>query len=441
MSRGFRPILTAVVLTAVAFALNACDDQEQALVSAGQSELLPPTTPKKDVADQALPDGGHDRGVLNWSAGEKALLDTLSIKHLDQLRIDPSNRYQTHPQAISFGSKLFFDPRLSDNGKIACSTCHQPDTAFSDGLPQAQGVRTGTRNTPSLLGVSHQQWLFWDGRKDSVWSQALGPLENPDEHNLTRVSLIHKLFAIDQYRQDYAAIFGHPPSAEELASWPEQAAPNGSLKSLKLWKSLTMKDRKRINRIVSNIGKALAAYESTLAFPVSRFDQFLGQLNAASPVAAEPALSIHEQQGLKLFIGKGACISCHLSPLLSNQSFQNIGTGTPGKDMGRSQVAEAQRWDEFNCLGEYSDAPKDACKDLQYMNSNRHDMAGSFKVPSLRNVSKTAPYMHDGRFQTLMQVVAYYSNPPNQAQTGHHLPPIQLNETEQALLTEFLNAL
>lgn len=124
MSRGFRPILTVVVLAVVALALNACDDQEQALVSAGQSESLLPTARKKALVDQVVADGGHDTGLLNWSAGEKALLDTLSIKHLDQLRIDPSNRYQTHPQAISFGSKLFFDPRLSDNGKISCSTCH-----------------------------------------------------------------------------------------------------------------------------------------------------------------------------------------------------------------------------------------------------------------------------------------------------------------------------
>lgn len=431
---GLRAPLTVVVLAVMGLALSACDDQEQGLVSAAKIS-------EQEVVTQAVDGESSNTGLLNWSAGEKALLDTLSIKRLDKFRVDLSNKYQTNTQAISLGSKLFFDPRLSDNGKISCSTCHQPNIAFSDGLPQAKGIRTGTRNTPSLLGVSHQQWLFWDGRKDSIWSQALGPLENPDEHNLTRVSLIHKLFAIDQYNEEYAAIFGNPPSATELASWPEKAAPNGSLESLKLWKSLAIKDRQRINRIFANIGKTLAAYESTLEFPVSRFDQFIDQLNQAAQADTKPALSTREQQGLKLFIGKGACISCHLSPVLSNQSFQNIGTGTPGKDMGRSQVAEAQRWDEFNCLGEYSDAPKDACKDLKYMNSNRHDMSGNFKVPSLRNVSKTAPYMHDGRFQSLARVVAYYANPPSQAQTGHHLPPIQLNETEQALLAEFLKAL
>lgn len=420
--QNLTPLLMLFAATLIMFSLSACNDQQTNLVSAVDA-----AAPKA-----ALPE---------WSAGEKALLESLSIRHLAPFRKDPSNQYQRDTQAISLGSKLFFDKRLSANGEISCSSCHQPNISFSDGLPQARGLRIGARNTPSLLGVSHQQWLFWDGRKDSVWSQALGPIENPDEHNLSRVSLIKKLFAIELYRDEYTAIFGDSPSVETLSSWPPEASPAGDLKSLKRWKSLPIEDRKYINRIFSNIGKALAAYESTLEFPVSRFDLFINELSQTEPVSVELSLSAREQQGLKLFIGKGACMSCHLSPVLSNQAFQNIGTGTPGKDMGRSQVAEAQRWDEFNCLGEYSDAPADACKDLKYMNSNRHDLSGSFKVPSLRNVSKTGPYMHDGRFQSLEQVVAHYANPPSQEQTGHHLPAIQLDEAEQALLAEFLKAL
>ena len=144
---------------------------------------------------------------------------------------------------------------------------------------------------------------------------------------------------------------------------------------------------------------------------------------------------------MKLFIGKASCISCHHSPLLSSQHFQNIGTGVRGKDMGRSQVAEAQAWDVFNCAGEYSDAPKESCADLKFMSKNRHELSGSYKVPGLRNVGKTAPYMHDGRFKTLEEIAHFYANPPSQKRTGHHLPEINLDQQEQAYLVEFLKTL
>lgn len=428
---GKMPVLVGILIAGLISACSESENSPQPHASVGNSKI---TEQGEEGKSSLFP--------VIWTPSEIALLDTLSIRHLPAYRIDPSNRYQFDKAAISLGAKLFFDQRLSQTGTISCAVCHQPDRAFSDGMPVARGIQPGTRNTPSLLGVSHQQWLFWDGRKDSVWAQALEPFENPDEHNLSRVSLIHKIFALDDYRQQYADIFDDAPGAEALASWPAEASPSGDLENLKRWKSLAIEERKRINRIFANIGKALAAYESTLQFPVSRFDQFLEDLGQPEQSAVKPVvLNTREQQGLKLFIGKGACISCHHSPLLSNQQFQNIATGIPGKDMGRSQVAEVQRWDAFNCLGEYSDAPAEACKALKYMNSRRHDLSGSFKVPSLRNVSKTGPYMHDGRFQSLQQVVAYYANPPSQKQTDHHLPPIQLDETEQALLTEFLNTL
>jgi len=144
---------------------------------------------------------------------------------------------------------------------------------------------------------------------------------------------------------------------------------------------------------------------------------------------------------LQLFIGKAACVSCHHSPLLSSQHFQNIATGTQAKDTGRAMVVEAQRWDVFNCLGEYSDAAKDDCKELSFMNNNRHQLSGSFKVPSLRNISKTAPYMHDGRFESLEQVVEHYANSPSLEIVDHHMPAISINELEKQQLVEFLKAL
>ncbi|PID46491.1 MAG: cytochrome-c peroxidase [Proteobacteria bacterium] len=393
----------------------------------------------------------NDAGaVISWSDAERALLKTLSLSNLPKVPLDPSNQYIGNPDAIAFGQQLFFDPGLSQTGTVSCSSCHQPQRHFSDGMQVASGIKPGTRNTPSLLGSAYQQWFFWDGRKDSAWSQALEPFENPNEHNLTRIEVIQKVLGDKHYYPRYQAIFADAPTAEVFATWPSDATPKGDINSLKKWKSLSLESRQQINRIYANIGKSIAAFEATLKFPESRFDQFVQQLslmdqqandNAAAGSNEKPALSMTEQQGLKLFLGKASCVSCHHSALLSSQHFQNIGTGVRGKDMGRSQVAEAQAWDEFNCLGAYSDAPKEACKNLKFMSKNRHELAGNFKVPTLRNIAKTAPYMHDGRFKTLQEVVGFYVNPPSQRLTGHHLPKIDLNDKEVSQLIAFLKAL
>ena len=109
--------------------------------------------------------------------------------------------------------------------------------------------------------------------------------------------------------------------------------------------------------------------------------------------------------------------------------------------MGRSAVAENQSWDVFNCLGEFSDAPKSFCSDLKYMKKDRHALSGSFKVPSLRNVSKTSPYLHDGRFKSIEQVIDFYLDPPSKRRSGNHLPTIVLTDTEKSQLIDFLQTL
>ena len=423
--RFSKDVPQVVVIFSFSLMLGACEQS---------ADKLP------DQPTQSSPQKTQTTNTLVWSEVERKQLDSLSIKHLPRVPNDPSNRYQSNPAAIALGAQLFFDPRLSATGTISCSVCHQPNRQFSDGLRVASGIKPGLRNTPSLVGVAHQQWLFWDGRKDSVWAQALEPFENPAEHNLSRVSLLQIVFSVKDYKAAYQAVFGKLPAQEVINSWPKQASPQGDIHALKAWKALPIEQRQQINRLYANLGKAIAAYESTLAFQESRFDRFISSLsNPTSP--SEEILTQQEQQGLKLFLGKAACMSCHHSPLLSNSSFQNIGTGVRGKDLGRAQVAEAQAWDVFNCLGDYSDAPKSACNELRFMNKNRHELSGSFKVPSLRNVSKTAPYMHDGRFASLAEVVRYYTNPPSRLRSDHHLPDIQLSETEQAQLLAFLKSL
>ena len=440
MSSHFQwSLLKRFCFCAIAVFISGCDPAPQADHTPQESQLL-----KKDV----------ETHTVVWSDAETALLQSLSIRNLPAVGLDSSNRYQLNPDAIKLGEKLFFDATLSSTGTISCASCHLPDNQFNDGKKVAFAIGEGTRNTPSLLGASHQQWFFWDGRKDSAWSQALEPLENPVEHNLTRIEVIKKVLANPEYKKSYTQIFTELPSQQKLDSWPDAAKPNGDLAGLKLWKSLPIKSRKEINRVFSNIGKSLAAYETTLKFPVSRFDRYLDTLKTTelgntsaitttskSATQAVSGFTDNEEAGLKLFIGKAACVSCHHSPLLSSQHFQNVATGILGKDTGRSMVAEAQRWDVFNCLGEYSDAPKDECKDLTFMNNNRHELSGSFKVPSLRNVINTAPYMHDGRYQSLAEAVKHYANPPDTKLIDHHMPMITLDEREQQRLVDFLKTL
>src|SRR4051812_26597238 len=126
-----------------------------------------------------------------WSDSEITTLRELWIGSLPPLPADPSNAVADAPQAVKLGHSLFFDTRFSANGAISCASCHLPQLNFQDGKPVAQGIGTTSRKTMSIVGAAYSSWLFWDGRKDSLWAQALGPLENPVEHGGTRSQYAH----------------------------------------------------------------------------------------------------------------------------------------------------------------------------------------------------------------------------------------------------------
>ena len=121
-----------------------------------------------------------------WSAEELGTIRSLWIGELEELAPDPSNRYAHDPAAAALGHRLFFDPRLSSNGRVSCASCHLPGRDFQDGVALASGVGRTDRRTMPLAGTAHSPWQFWDGRKDSQWAQALGPPESPVEHSGTR---------------------------------------------------------------------------------------------------------------------------------------------------------------------------------------------------------------------------------------------------------------
>lgn len=135
---------------------------------------------------------------IKWSTQQLAILKTLWIDSA-KVKKDLSNAIVDNPIAINLGHKIFFDPRFSGNGKISCASCHQPEHFFSDNLDTGKGLNKLTRNTPTIVGASRNTWFFHDGRNDSLWSQAMGPLENQLEHGGSEISLHTSYFLIQYY--------------------------------------------------------------------------------------------------------------------------------------------------------------------------------------------------------------------------------------------------
>ena len=374
---------------------------------------------------------------FQWTEQELATLN--SLKSNPNPATDVSNRYLHNAAAADLGQHLFFDKRFSRNAQIACASCHQPDKQFADGLAVASALATGTRNTPSLLGVAKQHWFFWDGRKDSLWSQALAPWENPLEHGFTRTEAVKLLLSDAQYASQYQTVFKSALPSELPQRLTQAATPLGDLAQLQAWKQLPDTARQQVDQVYANMGKALAAYMATLQTPPSRFEHYLQQLNQTETHVS--TLNTQELAGARLFVGKAQCILCHSGAQLSNLGFQNIGSGVIGKDSGRAAVLDELRVDRFNCLGGFSDAKAEQCAELNYMTRDRHSVLGAFKVPSLRNVAHTAPYFHDGRFASLEKVLAYYVSVSHDATLEKDLPPINLSADEQRQLVAFLNTL
>jgi cytochrome c peroxidase len=354
-------------------------------------------------------------GTDAWSAEDRAALASMSLDKLPPTPRDPSNAVEAVPAAAALGQRLFADTRFSRNQRVSCASCHASERQFQDGRPVGQGVGTGSRRTMPIAGAAHSPWLFWDGRKDSLWSQALGPLEDAVEHGSNRTRIAKLLHA--HYRAEVEAVFGPMPDLSDL---PDDASPLGDTAEREAWSALTAERRNDVNRVFANLGKAIAAYERTLGPGESRFDRYARAVVAGDP-AAQQVLSRQEVNGLRLFLGKGQCATCHNGPLLTDQHFHN--TGVPARnpalpDRGRAvATAKAQR-DEFNCLGPFSDAPPQACQELRFMASDDPALEGAFKTPSLRNVAPRAPYMHAGQFASLEEAVAHYAQSPAAA-VGH----------------------
>jgi cytochrome c peroxidase len=374
--------------------------------------------------------------AARWTEEERAIIQSLALDMLPPRPTDPSNRVADDPGAVEFGRALFFDVRLSVNGQVACATCHLPERQFQDDVPLARGVGTTDRRTMPIAGMAHSPFLFWDGRKDSLWSQALGPLESPVEYGGNRTQ--YARLVAEHYRDAYEAVFGPLPDMSHL---PPQAGPVANPEAAAAWGAMPEADREVVNRVFANIGKAIAAFERTILPMPTRFDAYASALGSGR---SANILTGDEIAGLRLFIGKGECVNCHNGPLLTDNHFHNTGVpearGLP-EDLGRAAGAKLVREDPFNCLGKYSDAGEGDCSELRFMAADGHELLRAFKTPSLRGVAGRPPFMHAGQFATLADVVAHYSAAPS-APAGHsELRPLNLSETERRQLIAFLATL
>lgn len=382
-----------------------------------------------------------------WSTAEISMLRSLSLQSLQQLEADPSNKVADDPRAAALGHKLFFDTRLSRNGKVACANCHRPEHYFTDGRGQAQGLGTTPRGAPTLLGAAYNAWYFWDGRRDSQWAQALGPLESGVEHGSTRVEMARLIIDDPDYNSAYETLFGALPDLSDLKRFPERAGPSSERNINDAWRAMSEDDRRIVTRVFVNIGKSLAAFERLLLPGPGRFDTYVDALQAGNRPAMAAAMNRQEVAGLKLFLGKAMCIRCHNGPLFTDHSFHNIGVPFAAGlrlDWGRYQGVQKALKDEFNCFSDYSDAAQTECVELRFAKTLKDETLGAFKAPSLRNVVETAPYMHSGQFADLDAVLEHYNKTTNskKAPIGHSdLLPINLSAGELAQLKAFLHTL
>jgi cytochrome c peroxidase len=375
---------------------------------------------------------------------------------------NPSNAVADNAHAAILGKKLFFDPRFSGplgpqntgtNGalgvagaieKVACSSCHDLGGGGADGRSRPRATSLGAgytgRNAPTVINAAYTDvarggWQFWDGRRDSLWSQALVPSESSSEHNGTRLQFAHVLF--DRHRAEYEAVFGPMPDLSNTTRFPSNGKPGDAS-----YDAMASADRTAVDGVFANFGKALEAYERRLvstAFAPSPFDQMLaGDDTAMSPAAI---------RGARLFVGKAACNECHRGGSFSDEKFHNIGSPqegehTPGTDAGRGTGIASMKADMFNRAGVFSDLRDDThMRDLTVIDTD----TGAFKTPTLRNVARTAPYMHDGVYETLWDVVDHYNfGGATGAYVGTRevtIAPLLLDTREVADIVEFLRAL
>lgn len=332
---------------------------------------------------------------------------------------DPSNRVSGNVHAVSLGERLFHDARLSGPGTVSCASCHVPGRDWQDGRPRGRGLEEVDRNTQGLMNARFQRWFGWDGANDSLWAQSLRPLLDPREMR-SSAAAISKLVRSDfSYARGYERAFGEAPPADDDA-------------------------------LLADVGKALAAFQETLVTGRTPFDEFRDALasNDAEAMRRYPPAAM---RGLRIFVGKGNCSVCHFGPQFTNGEFADTGvpffvrTGSKRRvDAGRHQGIRRLKANPYNLLGRFNDDLARATATGTRHVELQHRNFGEFRVPGLRNVARTAPYMHNGSLASLRDVVLFYSSLNEKrlhADGEKILRPLGLSDGEVDDLVAFLETL
>ena len=330
---------------------------------------------------------------------------------------DPTNRASGKMDAIELGTRLFFDTRLSANGKMACGSCHVPERNWTDNLTRGMGSVEVDRNTPTIANLRMQRWFGWDGGADSLWSQSLRPILDKRELGSDAKHVAHLVRSDQQMSCRYTKALGTPPS------------PTND------------------EEVLVGVGKVLASFQETLVSGGTSFDKFRdGLAKGVDPdklLYSEPA-----KRGLRIFIGKGACTTCHSGPNFTGGEFFNTGLSKfapKGKpDPGRADGIRQLKESRFNLLSDYNDDATGASREHLRKVVQEKTPTGEFKVPSLRNLLMTAPYGRDGRIDKLSDVIKHYADidPVRlRARDGQPGTPLKLTAGEQTDLLVFLESL
>jgi len=450
-------------------ALLACGSRQHELPSAP-----PPMASPRSV--EAIASGEPADPEPTWTAETRAALAALAPSPLPPAPPDVTNKWADDPRAATFGRRLFFDADFSgklldgDNdgtdhalgrkgevGKVSCSGCHLPKFGFSDGRSVNRqislGAGWGTRRAPSLLDVGQSKLLMWDGRRDTLHNQILGPIESEVEMNSSRLLVAEKVFA--RHRAEYEAIFGAMPPLQDAArfaplaatqagcarldakskcSLPQRGAPGDRQE----FDRLKPADQEAVTRVVVNVGKAIAAYERLLACGSGRFDRFMH--------GDATALSRADQRGAALFVGKARCIACHSGPFFSDEQFHNVGlkpayVATVFHDIGDEGALKGltlAKADPLNAQGRFSDGD-----DGRLPTVLEARLQGAFRTPRLRCASQRPSLMHTGQLRTLEQVVSFFNRGGDRfGYPGENeLRPLALTPRERSDLVAFMASL
>lgn len=303
----------------------------------------------------------------------------------------PAGNPQT-PEKIELGKKLFFDRRLSGDGTMSCASCHMPDQGFSDGQEISLSYPTtkNWRNAPTLYNIAFRKALFHDGRSASLEEQALFPIMSAFEMNQNIDYLEEEIREVPEYNDAFKKVFGSS-----------------------------------VNR--QNIARALASFQRTIVSKNSPLDRHLkGDPNALSEKA---------KNGLAIFLGKGKCIECHGGVNLSDDKFYALHVPENPEQANNPRVNITRRFvaKVSTNFREYLTLKEDLGRFL--VTGDRKDWK-AFKTPTLREIGRTAPYMHNGVFGTLEEVVEFFNAGGGPANGS--LKPLGLSEAEKKHLVTFM---